>query len=369
MLNWHRLAAITVSVGIGAVVAVHAQQQRAATASAGKASTLMPMDYVEIRQLVSRYAFAWDTAADNGCEFADLFASDGESVRPNAKGRDQLAAAARSQNGQAGPANTSRYLMNHVIEPSPDGAIGREYMIVINHDSGTPQAAGRGRSGQPAPPVDQWALVGQKRGELEKIGGHFEDVYVKTPLGWRFKRREFIPAASGARPAVPEPMSAAQATPAAPPCGAPKPWPKGALTAMDYLEIGQLVASYGNALDSGYGTGDNGEAYANLYTPDATFGRSAGHDALAALARVQPLGPKYVRHFLTNHVIEPTPEGARGKQYLVVIDISEKGEPGSIFLGGHYEDTYAKTPDGWRFKTRTLIRAQSGKQPAQSPRS
>jgi hypothetical protein len=63
-----------------------------------------------------------------------------------------------------------------------------------------------------------------------------------------------------------------------------------------------------------------------------------------------------VRHFLTNVVIEPTAEGASGKQYLAVIDIGENGKPSSIFLGGRYEDTYVKTPQGWRFKTRNLVR-------------
>ena len=70
---------------------------------------------------------------------------------------------------------------------------------------------------------------------------------------------------------------------------------------------------------------------------------------------MQPHSATYVRHYLTNHVIEGTADGARGKQYLVVIDIGENGAPSSIFLGGHYEDVYAKTPQGWRFKTRTFI--------------
>jgi hypothetical protein len=139
------------------------------------------------------------------------------------------------------------------------------------------------------------------------------------------------------------------------------------LTPTDYIQIGQLVASYGNALDSGWGTGENAEAYAALYTPDASFVGAVGHDQLGTLALAQPHGPQFIRHFLTNHVIEPTPEGAKGKEYLVVIDIGENGRPGSIFLGGHYEDTYAKTPDGWRFKTRRLFSARSGGGDAASP--
>ena len=139
----------------------------------------------------------------------------------------------------------------------------------------------------------------------------------------------------------------------------------GQLSAMDYIEIERLVASYGHALDNGYSTPDNGDAYSGLYTPDATFGQSTGHPQLAALGREQPQGPYYVRHYLTNHVIEPFAGQAIGKQYLVVVDVPEpearaKGVPGTVFLGGHYEDVYQRTADGWRIRTRRLFRAQSG---------
>src|SRR6202008_2293120 len=34
----------------------------------------------------------------------------------------------------------------------------------------------------------------------------------------------------------------------------------------------------------------------------------------------------------------------------------------SLFLGGHYEDTYMKTREGWRIKTRRLFPQRSGPQ-------
>ena len=43
-----------------------------------------------------------------------------------------------------------------------------------------------------------------------------------------------------------------------------------ALTALDYIEIQQLVSSYPYGLD---GNTDNGESYANLFAPGAVFGR------------------------------------------------------------------------------------------------
>jgi hypothetical protein len=77
-----------------------------------------------------------------------------------------------------------------------------------------------------------------------------------------------------------------------------------------------------------------------------------------AKSRREPHGPQYTRHFLTNVLIEPSAEGATGMQYLAVIDVGEDGKPTSIFLGGRYEDVYVKTPEGWRFKSRNLVRAR-----------
>src|SRR6266513_1789148 len=123
---------------------------------------LTPLDYVEIRQLVNRYAFAVDTGSSNGYDYADLFAADGEFMRPYAKGREQLAALARG--ARLGPNNTVHYIMNHAIAPAPG-------------------VAGRGGAGGP---VNGWDLIGRKAGELARTGGHYEDAYVKTPVGWRF---------------------------------------------------------------------------------------------------------------------------------------------------------------------------------------
>src|SRR6266550_6504566 len=100
---------VSVSVAIvaaGLAVAVSGQLKSAAAPMA-----LTPMDYVEIRQLVSRYAFAVDTGGNNGYDYADLFAADGEFMRPYAKGREQLAALARG--ARLGPNNTVHYIMNH----------------------------------------------------------------------------------------------------------------------------------------------------------------------------------------------------------------------------------------------------------------
>jgi hypothetical protein len=48
---------------------------------------------------------------------------------------------------------------------------------------------------------------------------------------------------------------------------------------------------------------------------------------------------------------------------LIVIDQGEGGKPSSALIGGHYEDIYTKTPEGWKFKQRTLFPARTGPQP------
>jgi len=125
------------------------------------------------------------------------------------------------------------------------------------------------------------------------------------------------------------------------------------LTPQDYIDIQQLVSSYPYGLD---GNTDNGATYASLFAPGGVFGRprTEGRDNLAALANREPHGANYVRHFITNHVIEPSPGGAIGREYAVIIDIGESGQPGRIFLGGRYDDEYVKTPQGWKFKMRTF---------------
>jgi hypothetical protein len=349
------ILAIVLSVGLVALGVVKAQQPRSGGSTGVMALTAM--DYIQIKQLVNRYAFALDTGSRNGYDYADLFSPDGvfdSNSRGRVQGRDQLASLARG--ATKGPLHVNHYIMNHIIEPTADGAVGRQYLINISHDENIPPVG---------PNPNQWDLVGRKRGSLDTVGGHYEDVYTKTAEGWRFRYRKLVPSKSGPdrertgtlkmHPVMPDRTDTVPAVP-------------GGLSAMDYIEIERLVASYGHALDNGYGTADNGEAYAGLYTQDATFGQSTGHAQLAALGREQPQGPQYVRHYLTNHVIEPFAGQAIGKQYLVVADMPEpearaKGMPGTIFLGGHYEDVYQRTAEGWRIRTRRLYRAQAGPNP------
>ena len=136
------------------------------------------------------------------------------------------------------------------------------------------------------------------------------------------------------------------------------------LTAMDYIEIEQLVAKYSRALDT---CSNNGYDYADLYTPDGVFAptlngkpgpRFEGRDRLAEASGGGKLGCKNVpwiaqgvRHLYPNHVITPTPTGAVGVVDMLMIGLG--GDPNKIEYDGYYDDVYVKTAEGWRFKSRT----------------
>src|SRR6186713_741440 len=155
-----------------------------------------------------------------------------------------------------------------------------------------------------------------------------------------------------ADPAAPRPLASVAGKPAAGFAG---------LTAADYIEIRQLVARYAYAVDTG---ADNGNVYASLFAPDGAFadrmGRETkGRDALAALARRNTRGPQSAFHFIVNHVIEPTSDGAIGKEYLLQLRMGDGDRPNDVFGGGNYEDAYVKTPEGWRFKRRNSFRPKA----------
>ena len=135
------------------------------------------------------------------------------------------------------------------------------------------------------------------------------------------------------------------------------------LTALDYFEIQQLVAKYARAIDT---CSNNGYDYADLFTPDGFFApfqngavgtRFQGRDRLAEASGGGSRGCKNVgwikqgvKHIYVNHIITPTADGATGTVDMLMIGLD--GDPGKIRHDGYYEDTYKKTPQGWRFASR-----------------
>jgi hypothetical protein len=128
------------------------------------------------------------------------------------------------------------------------------------------------------------------------------------------------------------------------PLGAQKP--AGKLTSDDLVEIQQLYARYNWTLDAG-----DAEGYASTFTADGVFNNNVGHDAIVKFANTFHGGlGAHVHHWNTNLMILPTPEGASGQVYLVLVDFANK--PATIATSATYSDELVKTAEGWRFKKR-----------------
>jgi hypothetical protein len=99
------------------------------------AAGLSTLDFVEIRQL----------AGDDHGHYEDLYGEHGGVVAPR---------------GLIGRADAPFRTSGLVLTPAPGGVRGVAY--------------------------------------LRDNGGHYEDLYVKTPKGWRISKRVYVPPASGA---------------------------------------------------------------------------------------------------------------------------------------------------------------------------
>jgi hypothetical protein len=156
----------------------------------------------------------------------------------------------------------------------------------------TPRATPPEPPANTPPPVIEPAPEGAKARIINSPGGgYYDDVYVKTPKGWRFKSRNVVSDAELA----------------------------AGLTTKDFIEIRQLAGD-----DHGY--------YENLY---GTSEKDIGPRGINARADR--------RFFRTSGLkLTATKEGVRGLAYL-------------RNNGGHYEDVYLKTPEGWRIKERVYV--------------
>lgn len=329
---------------------------------------LSASDYLEIEQLVYKYGWALDSGENNGFAYADLYAADGTftgtNQGPNGRtyqGRENLAALARGP--QRGALNVGHLVTNLIVTPTAGGAVGRVYVGIFDPgEPGTRPGAGH--------------------------GGYYDDVYVKTPQGWRFSKRSYYEGKWG-EPNVqtPPPVAGARALRE----GVAGPSAGRRLSDEDHIAIQQLVARLPYEIDM---NADNGAAYASGFTPDGTFAcvlpdtgaaaaslpagcaphsgkfttdvrpRVTGHAALASMVTAEnPHGPNYVRHFVFNHVIERSRRGATGKAYVAVIDITPRQPMGfahSIFTVGRYDDEYVKTAEGWRISKRVFTAVAGG---------
>jgi len=141
------------------------------------------------------------------------------------------------------------------------------------------------------------------------------------------------------------------------------------LAAEDLLQIRQLIDSYAQILDH---CTNGGRDYADLFTDDATFGVSSEWGAGAKvwfrgreeLIRAGGGGPNGCRpqmsptpsyHLNINPLITATPEGAKARSTLLTITNDTDSRGDIVHYEGGYEDTFEKTPNGWRFSSRVHV--------------
>ena len=130
----------------------------------------------------------------------------------------------------------------------------------------------------------------------------------------------------------------------------------GTLSGGDIAEIQQLYARYNQGLDF-----KDKELFLSAFAADAVYTTGGGevYEGTAGLTEwVTPLlentsGPA-VTHNNTSVLITPTAEGAQGRGYWMLMNVSER-EPAPVF-SGYYTDTFVRTADGWRIKTRGSVR-------------
>jgi uncharacterized protein (TIGR02246 family) len=90
------------------------------------------------------------------------------------------------------------------------------------------------------------------------------------------------------------------------------------LSALDRLEAQETISRLYLALD-----GHSAEGFAGSFTPDGVFkaryGEFKGREAIASFIRshIEKGNEEGARHMLTNFVVDPQPDGAQVRCYLV----------------------------------------------------
>jgi hypothetical protein len=124
------------------------------------------------------------------------------------------------------------------------------------------------------------------------------------------------------------------------------------LDVTDRLEILELYSRYSLLFDTGQAA-----AWTDLFAANGRFD-IVGGPTLYGQAELHRFAERRfqdtpgIRHLVSNVIVEPDGEGARGSAYVVVLGGVDDGAPQILTLGG-YDDTLVKTELGWRFQSRT----------------
>jgi hypothetical protein len=149
-------------------------------ATAQGPAKLQPQDYIDIHQLIDGYSRLLDNCTNGGKDYADLYTDDatfgvsqewGRGAKIWFRGRDQLIAA-----GGGGPDGKCR--------PQPPD---REYHLVSSPVV-TPTAGGASATSTLLTITNKTT----EHGDPIHWEGGYEDTFVKTAKGWKFKSRVHV---------------------------------------------------------------------------------------------------------------------------------------------------------------------------------
>jgi hypothetical protein len=162
----HLASIAAVALLIGGVVVSHAQPRK---------GSLTADDYIEIQQLYAQYNNAIDSGDAEG--YAGTFIPEG--VFNTFNGHDALVGFIHRWRDQMKGGNMRHWNTNLAITGTPEGANGSVYLLLVDVSV--------------RPPVISTAAK-------------YEDQLVKTPQGWRFKKRVTKGEGPPAPPAAPKPQ-------------------------------------------------------------------------------------------------------------------------------------------------------------------
>ena len=127
------------------------------------------------------------------------------------------------------------------------------------------------------------------------------------------------------------------------------------LSGTDYEEIRELYARYNQGSDF-----RDAELFLSAFAEDAIMTRE-GRDIVGMAGLRADRERRYQgetgdvgrRHVNGSFIIQPTKEGASSQAYYILLDVTAR--PPTMIGSGYYEDTFVRTPLGWRIKHRKLF--------------
>jgi hypothetical protein len=111
----------------------------------------------------------------------------------------------------------------------------------------------------------------------------------------------------------------------------------------DVIEIGQLLARYALGM-----TKDDVDAVVDVFTPDGTYSAFGDVYALKDFPTLVAAAPKGL-FMVGPPVLELDGDTGEGQQPLCFVEQTTHD-----MRIGYYTDTYRRTPDGWRLRTRFM---------------